>query len=160
MSRTCWSVSFSAIALLTYASTSAFGIYVPGHILHVGCGSPWAIRAAQAQSTAATPIMSVLIFASSTLGSSLRAPSFLSLGSSLALHLLSQSECEVFARVVAAADGDDDVLFAVQRIGHRRARLLGRQEDRADLRPGLLVIRAQHRAPPPVRHRRRQRIAG
>src|SRR5262245_28551228 len=38
-SRTCWSVSFSAIAFFTYSWISLFVTYVAGHIRQVGCGS-------------------------------------------------------------------------------------------------------------------------
>src|SRR6202521_1548640 len=62
-----------------------------------------------------------------------------------------QAESDVFARVVAAADRDDDVLLAVDRIGHRRAALRRRHPDLADLRTGLLVVRMEHRTARPSR---------
>ena len=45
----------------------------------------------------------------------------------------------VLAGVVAAADGDDDELPAVDTVGHRRSALRCGHPDLADLRPGLLV---------------------
>src|ERR1700731_2592377 len=56
-----------------------------------------------------------------------------------------EAERDVFARVVAAAHGDDDVLPAVDRVGHRRAALRRGHPDRADLSARVLVVRAQHR---------------
>src|SRR5205085_2812920 len=70
-------------------------------------------------------------------------------------------EREIFARIVAAADGADDVLLAIERVGHRRPRLLLRPEDRADFFPTRPVVRAQHRgattAPAGRRARARRR---
>src|SRR5437867_11406614 len=57
-----------------------------------------------------------------------------------------QGERDVLTRIVAAADRDDDVLLAVDAIGHRRSALRRRDEHRADFFAGHLVVRAQHRA--------------
>lgn len=48
-----------------------------------------------------------------------------------------------FAGVVAGGDGDDDVLFAVQHIGHGRAGLAGGHEDGSDFFAGRFVIGAE-----------------
>src|ERR1700675_4230104 len=70
-----------------------------------------------------------------------------------------QAEGDVLARVVAAADRDDDVLLAVDRIGHRRAALWRWHPDLAALRPGLLGVRVEHRTARPSRRRRYLRVA-
>src|ERR1700688_113585 len=69
-----------------------------------------------------------------------------------------QAEGDVLARVVAAADRDDDVLLAVDRIGHRRAALWRWHPDLADLRTGLLVVRVEHRTARASRRRRELRV--
>src|SRR5215470_12086386 len=62
------------------------------------------------------------------------------------LRLPRKRERHVLARVIPAADGDDDVLLAVDRVGHRRSALRRRHPHRADLLPLRLFVRAQHRA--------------
>ena len=47
---------------------------------------------------------------------------------------------EQFAGVAAAADRDDDVLLAVQHVGHRRSGLRRRHVDRADFLAARLVV--------------------
>src|ERR1043166_6471238 len=61
-------------------------------------------------------------------------------------RVIRQTERDVFARVVAAAHGDDDVLAAVDGIRHRRAALRRGQQDRTHFLARRLVVRAQHRA--------------
>src|SRR6266851_6576709 len=60
---------------------------------------------------------------------------------------------DVFAGIGPATDGHNDVLLAVHRIGHRRARLRSRHIDRADFFAGHLVVSAQHRAARMIRGR-------
>src|SRR5579862_6396395 len=73
MSRTCWSSSFSASAFFVYASNSASGMYVPGHMLHVGCGSvglTWACAAPAAIKQAIVAGINKLFFMDSPRGRS------------------------------------------------------------------------------------------
>src|SRR5713101_3118384 len=67
---------------------------------------------------------------------------------------------DVFARVWPAADGHDDVLFAVDHIGHRRSGLRGRHIDRADFFAGSLVVGTEHRAAWMIRRRSDISFAG
>src|SRR5438105_11168214 len=53
---------------------------------------------------------------------------------------------EIFARIVATADGDDDVLPAVHHVSHRGAALRCRHPDRADFLPHRFIVGAQHGA--------------
>ncbi len=53
---------------------------------------------------------------------------------------------DVFAGIGPAADGHNDVLLAVNHVGHRRSRLRSRHIDGADFFAGHLVVSAQHRA--------------
>src|SRR5580765_6769870 len=55
------------------------------------------------------------------------------------------AERDVFTRVISAADRHDDVLLAVDGIGHWRAALRRRHPDRADFLAGGLFVGAQHR---------------
>src|SRR5690348_8920797 len=50
-----------------------------------------------------------------------------------------QTKSNVIARVVAAADGHDDVLLAINSVGHGRTALRGWHPDRPDLLTGLFV---------------------
>src|SRR5688572_2941843 len=59
---------------------------------------------------------------------------------------LGEAEGQVLARVVAAADRDDDVLAAADAIGHRRAADRRRHPHRSHFLAALLVVGAQHRA--------------
>src|SRR5207247_2281281 len=70
-----------------------------------------------------------------------------------------QLEREILAGVVSTAHRDDDVLPAVDGVGHRRSALRRWDEDGADLFPRHLVVRAQHRAARMLRRRRHLRIA-
>src|SRR5271169_5622697 len=70
-----------------------------------------------------------------------------------------QRKRDVLARIRAPADRDDDVLLAVQHVGHRRAALRGRNEYRTDLLSVRLVVGPQHRAARMLRCRGHQRIA-
>src|SRR5260370_42384551 len=53
---------------------------------------------------------------------------------------------DVFAGIGPAADGHNDVLLAVDHVGHRRARLRSRHIDRAYFFAGHLVVSTDHRA--------------
>src|SRR5712692_9923361 len=70
-----------------------------------------------------------------------------------------QSERDQLTRIIAAADRNDDVLSAVEHVGHRRPALRRWKVDRADLVPGRLVVGTQHRSPP-ERGRRVAALAG
>src|ERR1700722_2532488 len=69
-----------------------------------------------------------------------------------------QTKSNVIARVVAAADGHNDVLLAIESVGHRRAALRGWQPERPHLLTGLLVIGAEHGAARMVSRRRYLRV--
>src|SRR5580704_15792789 len=56
-----------------------------------------------------------------------------------------QLERDQLTRIVAAADGEDDVLLTIEHISHRRAALGGGYVNRADFFAGGLVVGAQHR---------------
>src|SRR6267154_4645474 len=60
---------------------------------------------------------------------------------------------DVFAGIGPAADGHNDVLLAVDQVGHRRARLRSRHIDRAECFAVHLVVSAQHRAARMIRGR-------
>src|SRR5437868_5187312 len=62
-----------------------------------------------------------------------------------------QSICDELARVRAAADGENDVLLAVEHVCHRRAALRRSHVDGADFFAAGLVVGAQHRAALAVR---------
>ena len=51
-----------------------------------------------------------------------------------------QRERDVLTRVIATTDGHDDVLLPVDHVSHGRTTLRCRQEDGANLLPGLLVV--------------------
>src|SRR5919197_5666017 len=74
-------------------------------------------------------------------------------------RLLRQTKCYQLARVVSTADRHDDVLPAVEHVGHRRPALRRRHVDSADFGAARLVVRAQHRAAGPGRRRRDARLA-
>ena len=56
-----------------------------------------------------------------------------------------QSKREQFGSITLAADRDDNVLFSVQHICHRRARLACGHVDGSNFFTRLLVVGAQHR---------------
>src|SRR6185503_9010906 len=70
-----------------------------------------------------------------------------------------QREGDVLARIVAAADGDDDVLLAVHEVGHRQPALRRDHPHGADLLAFRLLVGAQHRAARVIGRRRDLRIA-
>src|SRR5438034_6383399 len=59
---------------------------------------------------------------------------------------LAELKRQILARIGPAADGDQDVLLAVDHIGHRGSALRSGHPDGANLLAGLLVIGSQHRA--------------
>src|SRR6478752_3950491 len=59
-------------------------------------------------------------------------------------------EREELARVIPAADRNDDVLFPVPQVGHRRAGLRRWHVNRPDVVSRRLVVRAKQRAALPV----------
>src|SRR6267143_3506420 len=61
-------------------------------------------------------------------------------------HLTRQLERDELRRETLTADGDDNVLFAVQHICHRSAGLSGRHIYRAHFSAGRFVVGTQHRA--------------
>src|ERR1700694_5209478 len=70
-----------------------------------------------------------------------------------------KTERDVLARVAPAADRHDDVLLAVDHVGHRRSALWGWHESGAHLLAGRIVVRTQHRAARMLGRRRDLRIA-
>jgi hypothetical protein len=54
-------------------------------------------------------------------------------------------EREVLARIVATTNGDHDVLFAVQHVGHGRSALRRGHPHGAHLMAGNLIVCSQHR---------------
>src|SRR5437867_8678719 len=58
--------------------------------------------------------------------------------------LVGQSECDELGGITTAADGNDDVLLAVQHIGHRRPGLRSRHVDRANLLAVGFVVGPEH----------------
>ena len=74
--------------------------------------------------------------------------------------LIGHPEREELARVIAAADRHDDMLFAVQHVRDRRSRLRRRHVHRTEFVPVRLVVRPQHRARRTTRRRGDLRIAG
>src|SRR5271169_5364120 len=69
-----------------------------------------------------------------------------------------QTKSNVIAGVVAATDGHDDVLLAIESVGHRRTALGSWQPDRSHLLTGLLVVGAQHGPARMVSRRRNLRV--
>ena len=67
---------------------------------------------------------------------------------------------EQFARLAAAARGDDDVLRALVHVGHWRTGHPDRHEHLSDLRAGDLVVGAQHGATLAGRGRERPGLTG
>jgi len=58
-------------------------------------------------------------------------------------QLTGQAEREQLARIVPPADGNDDVLLAVEHVGHRRAALRRRHQHCANVLTVGLIVRAQ-----------------
>src|SRR5712671_1287956 len=56
------------------------------------------------------------------------------------LHSVGQFEGDEFAGVVAAADGENDVLLAVDHVGHRRTALRSGHEDFSDFLTCRFVV--------------------
>src|ERR1700739_426387 len=69
-----------------------------------------------------------------------------------------QTKSNVIARVVAATDGHDDVLLAINSVGHGRTALRGWHPDRSHLLTGLLIVGAQHSPARMVSRRRDLRV--
>src|SRR5438034_8263290 len=57
---------------------------------------------------------------------------------------LAELKRQILARIGAAADGDHDILLAVDHIGHGGSALRSGHPDGANLLAGLLVIGSQH----------------